>query len=400
MRINATCRTALYNLASLLTTLCAASSARAALAVPEYSSLPGAHAKIYLDFGGTNYSGTWAGKTPGTVPAYDTDGNASTFTPTELANIRQIFVRVAEKYSPFNINVTTVNPGNENNLETARLIIGGSNTWYSSSAGGVAFVNGFTNSSSNVGWVFPKNLSNGNPKTVAEASAHEAGHLFGLSHQSTWAQVNGVWTETQEYSTNGNSSLKRPIMGSSYDGTRGLWWNGTTSSPTTIQDDVARLSRSANGFGYRADDHAGTVLGATPLIANSAAQVFGSGIITTTGDLDLFSFVTGTGTIRFTTTLAEFGGMLDSTLQLFGMDGTLLQTNATINLTETLVASLYAGEYLIGVSSRGNYGDIGQYSLTGQLVAVPEPSLACLLLMSIYPLVARRCGRRRTVRSC
>src|SRR5687768_8537840 len=115
-------------------------------------------------------------------------------------------------------------------------------------------------------------------------------------------------------------------MGSSYDGTRGLWWNGTTSSQTTFQDDVTRLSRDANGFGYRADDHADTVLGATPLVADFAARVFGSGIISTTGDLDLFSFVTGTGTIRFTTMLAEFGGMLDSTLQLFAMDGTLLQT--------------------------------------------------------------------------
>ena len=406
MRNNATSRTAASGLASLLITLCAATSPAwaAALDVPAYSSLPGAHAKIYLDFGGTDYSGTWGGKTPGTVPAYDTDGDASSFTATELANIRQIYVRVAEKFSPFNINVTTVNPGNENNLETARLIIGGSNAWYGS-GGGVAFVNGFTNSSSNVGWVFPKNLNNGNPKTVAEASAHEAGHLFGLNHQSTWALVNGVWTETEEYSTNGNSLVKRPIMGSSYSGTRGLWWHGTTSSPTTFQDDLARLSRSANGFGYRADDHAGTVLGATPLIANPAAQVFSSGIITTTGDLDLFSFVTGTGTIRFTTALSEFGGMLDSTLQLFGMDGTLLQTNATDNLTETLVASLFAGQYLIGVSSRGNYGDIGQYSLTGQLVPVPEPTVACLLLMSIYPLAARRCGRRgsrgrSTVSSC
>ncbi|MGB7158346.1 MAG: zinc-dependent metalloprotease family protein [Tepidisphaeraceae bacterium] len=369
----------------------APASARAALVVPAYSSLPGAHAKVYLDFGGTNFSGTWAGKTPGTVPAYDTDNNAATFSATELANIRQIFLRVAEKYAPFNVNVTTVNPGNESNLETARLIIGGSNAWYGS-GGGVAFINGFINSSSNVGWVFPKNLSNGNPKTVAEASAHEAGHLFGLSHQSTWAQVNGVWTKTQEYSTNNDSSTKRPIMGSSYSGTRGLWWNGTTSSQTTFQDDLARLARTANGFGYRADDHANTPLDATALLASGAGAVASAGVITTISDLDLFSFVTGTGTIRFSTALAEFGGMLDSTLQLFGADGSLLQTNATDNLTETLVASVQAGQYFVGVSSRGNYGDVGQYRLTGQLIPVPEPSMAIALFATL--LCLRRARRK------
>lgn len=382
-------------LAGLLLASFATSSARAALAVPAYSSLPGAHAKIYLDFGGTTVS-NWGSYTPGTIPAYDTDGNAGSFSSTELANIRQIFVRVAEKYSPFNINVTTVNPGNLTNKETARVVIGGNGSWYGQTVGGVAFLNGFTNSSSNIAWAFPNNLGGGSPKTVAEATAHEAGHLFGLSHQSTWQQVDGVWKETQEYSTNGNSSSKRPIMGSSYGSTRGLWWNGTTSSPTTYQDDLARLARDANGFGYRDDDHADTLAGATSLLGDEFGRVSSAGIITTIGDLDLFSFVTGTGTVRFATALAEFGAMLDSSLQLFGIDGSLLQSSATDSLTQTLIRSVTAGQYYVGVSSRGNYGDIGQYSLSGQIVPVPvpEPAMVSLLFLSLYPLVTRRRRRR------
>lgn len=383
-------RRAASALAALL--LCFATpSAPAALVVPAYSSLPGAHAKIYLDFGGTNYSGRWGGYTPGTVPAYDVDGNPSSFSATELANIREIHVRVAEKYSPFNINVTTVDPGNLNNKETARVIIGGDGAWRNDNpAAGVAFVNSFSNSIVNVSWVFPRYTANGHPKSTAEATAHESGHMFGLNHQSTWAMVNGTWTETTDYSTNNNDPRRRPVMGSSYGSTRGLWWYGTTSSETRFQDDLAELARSTNGFGYRDDDHADSVLGATPLIADLAGRVADSGIITTIGDLDLFSFVTGTGTIRFTTALAEFGGMLDSTLQLFNIDGTLLQTNATDSLTETLVASLYAGEYLIGVSSRGNYGDIGQYSLSGQLVPVPEPAALALLALATIACLGRR----------
>lgn len=61
-------------------------AARGALAVPAYSSMPGAHAKIYLDFGGTTVS-SWGGYTPGTIPAYDTNGSTGSFSNTELANI-------------------------------------------------------------------------------------------------------------------------------------------------------------------------------------------------------------------------------------------------------------------------------------------------------------------------
>src|SRR5690242_16569732 len=42
------------------------------LSIPAYSSLPGAHAKIFLDFAGEqNYD--WAGYSPGVTPAYDVD---------------------------------------------------------------------------------------------------------------------------------------------------------------------------------------------------------------------------------------------------------------------------------------------------------------------------------------
>ena len=43
---------------------------------------------------------------------------------------------------------------------------------------------GISNSSSNVGYAFENNLGNGDVKYTSEAAAHEAGHLFGLSHQA------------------------------------------------------------------------------------------------------------------------------------------------------------------------------------------------------------------------
>src|SRR5690606_10291318 len=114
------------------------------------------------------------------------------------------------------------------------------------------FVNGFTNFSSNTAWVFPNNLGNGNPKTVAEAAAHEAGHLFGLTHQTEWVQnSSGNWVKrnNSDYSTNGDSPHIRPVMGSSYGSTRGLWWYGTSSATPypRYQDDLAILAKTANG---------------------------------------------------------------------------------------------------------------------------------------------------------
>src|SRR4051794_24934581 len=46
--------------------------------VPVYNSFAGADIKIYLDFvGETNYD--WNGYAPGVTPAYDVDGDATTF---------------------------------------------------------------------------------------------------------------------------------------------------------------------------------------------------------------------------------------------------------------------------------------------------------------------------------
>src|SRR5262245_19546730 len=85
---------------------------------PALSSRPGAAYTLYLDFSGFNFSGKWAvtpanpaGQgTPGNRPAYDTDGDATTFTNAEISKIKECWARTAEKYSPFNVNVTTVDP--------------------------------------------------------------------------------------------------------------------------------------------------------------------------------------------------------------------------------------------------------------------------------------------------
>ena len=82
-----------------------------ALIAPALSSLPGAPRTIYLDFvgspafswndGNNDYSIHGPGNNNAPVPAYDEDGNQTTFNATEQSDITNIWSWVAEKYSPF-----------------------------------------------------------------------------------------------------------------------------------------------------------------------------------------------------------------------------------------------------------------------------------------------------------
>src|SRR5882724_12050299 len=67
-------------------------------AVPILHSDPTATVKVYLDFDG-DAATTWSGFNVPITPAYDIDGDPANFSTSELANIQEIWARVAEKYS-------------------------------------------------------------------------------------------------------------------------------------------------------------------------------------------------------------------------------------------------------------------------------------------------------------
>src|SRR4051794_1594311 len=77
-----------------LSTVTAASSPLSA--VPAMHSNPGATAKLYLDFVGAAAT-SWGTYSVPATPAYDTDGDATTFSASELSNINEIWSRIAEK---------------------------------------------------------------------------------------------------------------------------------------------------------------------------------------------------------------------------------------------------------------------------------------------------------------
>src|SRR5262249_43102305 len=132
------------------------------------------------------------------------------------------------------------------------------------------------------------NVYSGDPHNVAEAIAHEAGHDFGLAHQSLYDANSGALLATY----NPGNANTAPIMGNSYSAQRGLWWHGSSEyGVNSIQDDLAIIANA--GFGYRADDHGDTAATASPLVATVGAGgvTFGaSGIVESTSDEDWFSF--------------------------------------------------------------------------------------------------------------
>lgn len=339
--------------------------------LPSLSSDPGAPVTMYLDFVGAPAM-TWLSYNVPATPAFDQDNDPTTFNSAELTAINDIWRDVADEYSPFNINVTTVNPGTLVHGKSLELIIGGNDGWLGASAGGVSYIGAFTDTSlPNISFVFTDQLGKGVPKYTAMATAHEAGHQFGLYHQANWSGG----TLLQDYSDNGGSTATAPIMGDSYGAARGLWWNGTSDiSSTTIQDDMAVISGANNGFGYRPDDYPGNITAPATLTGTSFST---SGIIGSTSDVDYFQFTTGAGSVNISVgglsisdAFGALHGMLDPKLSLYTSSDQLLATSDT-GLSETISTTLLAGTYIIAVGSHGSYGDVGEYTLNGTAAALP-----------------------------
>ncbi|MBL8823668.1 MAG: fibronectin type III domain-containing protein [Planctomycetia bacterium] len=333
--------------------------------IPVLNSFPSATASIYLDFNG-HFDAAWGSYRNITTPVFDQDNDPSTFSDSELDTIRNIWTIVAEDYAPFKINVTTVEPPSFANGVALRVAIGGDGAWTGGSYGGIAYIRSFTSSIVNTAYVFPDNLSNGAAKYTADASSHEAGHSFGLQHQS---QYDASGNKISEYYY-GPGDGRAPIMGTSYYATRGLWWYGTSSTGANIyQDDMAIISNATNAFGYRADD----IPGSTPLTV-TGREVTGAGNIERLTDQDSFTLtVAATGEMNLSADVINDVGNLNTRLELRSSQGALLASSDPVSFgfKRTVTYNVTPGNYVLVAASHGSYGDVGKYSISG---TIPVPS--------------------------
>lgn len=371
-------------------------------------SLPGSRYTVFLDFDGhtttgTNWNSYW--KTSSFhSPAFSTDGSES-FSASELVAIQQIWQRVAEYFSPFNINVTTEDPGAAGLTYSGtsdpqfgiRVVITdeGGKPW-----GGIGYVGSFAWGSDTPVFVYANNLAD-SAKYIADCVAHEVGHSLGLSHDGRggddyyWGH--GGWA---------------PVMGAGYDARIVQWSNGAYSGATTAQDDLAIITGSANmGVAWRADDHGNSFATATPLtgsVAGGITTVAAYGIISGSGsrnDVDMFRFdLAPGGSISFTVSAwsrvfvsgssaplmaASPFSMLDVGLVLYDAGQRVVASwNDTTREDAALqLSGLAGGTYYLAVDGVGwgdpmaanptgwtEYGSLGQYMIRGTYTSgAPEP---------------------------
>jgi PKD repeat protein len=359
-------------------------------------SRPGAKRTIYLNFVGATLTNTAWNSSGNTIIAepFDLDGVPYSFSSTELERIQYIWKRVAEDYSAFDVDVTTEPPpadkltrssSSDDVFGTTVLIT--KRTFYSCSCGGVAYLTSFDDVGDffKPALVFYDALGGGNEKYVADAVSHEAGHNVGLSHDGT--------ASSGYYTGHGSGATGwAPIMGVGYYQQLVQWSKGEYAGANNTEDDYVVMQ--ATGLPIRTDDHGNTLATATPLAAsttNGVTTFSGSGVIERPGDVDVFSFTAGAGSVTINVSPAPRGPKLDILATLRNSAGTVLATsNPVDSLPATLTANTTsAGTYYVTVDGVGkgdplsdgytDYGSVGQYAVSGTTQATASQPPTALL---------------------
>ncbi|PYU86688.1 MAG: hypothetical protein DMG08_29395, partial [Acidobacteria bacterium] len=343
-------------------------------------SRPLATRKIYLDFDGQTTSGTaWNGGATIVSAPFDLNGIPSSFNTTEMDVIQHVWQRVAEDYAPFDVDVTTQDPGSDGLRRTStsdvgygiRVVISPTN-WYNINYGGVAYLDVFNAISSTdiygTCWAFTQQLGNGE-KAIAEAASHEVGHTLGLHHDGLTVCCDALYGGTTYYSGQGNWA---PIMGVSYNREVSQWSKGEYANANNTEDDLAIIQ---GYISYRADDHGDTIGTATPL---TGPDISASGVIEKSTDVDMFSFQTGAGTISFTVNPAPRGPDLDISATLYDGTGNLVTSADGAGLSASFTVAVATGTYYLMIDGVGSgdpvttgysdYASLGQYQITGTVI--------------------------------
>jgi len=346
-------------------------------------SRPGAAKVIYLDFTGHTTANTpWNSGVNANVnivtPAFDLDGDPTTFNDAERTAIQDIWRRVSEDYAAWDVDVTTADPGLENIRRTSasdanygvRCVIGGSSLqWLGSAAGGVAYVGTFNSivsasltANDIPAFVFPQQLGN-SARLIAEAASHEVGHTLGLYHS-------GQTTGVEYYAGHADWA---PIMGVSYYKTVTQWTRGDYPLSNNTQDQIAIITAKLPRL---AAAHGGSAATASVVPGNSFTA---GGVITGSAQQDWFKLTVGAGPLSVSGAVAQPSANLKLALSLVNSTGTVVVQGVANGMGANLNATVTAGNYYLvvdGVGSTNNattgytdYDSLGRYGLAGSWAA-------------------------------
>ena len=346
-------------------------------------SKPGSARTIFLDFDGHTVSGTqWNtqfGVPSGFHVGYSLDGDYGSFTDEERQFVQDVWQRVAEDYAPFDVNVTTQDPGlaalvrstSTDGTFGTRALISNSASFPADCGSGCAGI-AFVGTATSVGerfhpaWI-KGNINARNPAGMALVVSHEVGHTFGLGHAGT--------TSAAYYAGHNNWG---PIMGSPYSRALTQWTDHTyanaTRSPDQSGDDITVLART--GLSIRADEAPGGVTDSPPVTSAST-----EGVISTRTDADTWSLGTCDGRLVVEARSKWDGTNLDIRLDMLDAVGSTLTTSdpasgqtgspptatgtsATIDVRSDGSPRWIRVDGTGLVSVYGDYGSLGAYVLT------------------------------------
>ena len=371
-------------------------------------SRPGAAHTIHVDFDGGAVSGTawntYHGVQAWKAMPYDTDGKKDSFSSGEINDMTEIWQQVAEDYLPFDVDVTTEDPG-KRGPKTGWILVtnstdGSSKPLPEPGAGGVAYLNTFGYSQTayySPVFVYYNNLKS--PAAVGDVVSHEMAHTVGLTHDGS--------TDSGKTAGNGGSIVSwSPIMSLDHSGHITQWSRGDYRGATNTQDDIGILTGS---LGLRGDDHEDSRFAkATPLLIDARGRIDGNdvdidvdhsrpgnrGVIENRDDIDAFFFNAGAGAVDIKVTPAweayhqssHLGANLDIHLVLYNAAGKKIAENDPRNDTAAnLKVRIPAGRYSLEVEGVGNtaipysdYGSLGQYYIAGSVPARGNQAVAGL----------------------
>ncbi len=338
-----------------------ANNVAASSRVPELESQPGAPGIVYLDFDGELVENTnWVGG--GTI-----DAAPSGYSDEEIMLAWRI---MAEDFRSFNLNITTRRELFDAAPVNRRMMVIFTPTKDAApTAGGVAYLYSFSSGLDEPCWVY-----NRSGRSAGETGSHELGHTLGLSHDGI-NRANGEY-----YSGHGEWS---PIMGWSANTKVGHWSLGEYTDATQQEDDIAIISGASNGVGFKDDDHGGTPATASLLVTASDGTVNAdqnTGLIAERTDVDVFSFVTSGGEVRFDVNPdTQYRGydIANLNIQARILDGRgeeLAISNPYRNLSASIITTLPEGTYFLEIDGAGeddvntgysDYSSIGLFSISG-----------------------------------
>ena len=406
-------------LSAFALTLAAAASAQRPTNVPQLTSRAGGAYTLYLNFAGFDFTGSWGGnQTNPSTTSYATYRNAAgSFSAAQQDEIREIWARTAEKFAPFGINVTTVDPAGAGLTDRQRqayydaqprvqqTIVSPTDSVSNSTASGVSYLgllkNAYTttqNGGAGRGYHTNFIATTATPtypdafmkKTTAEGIAHENGHALSLDHQ---ADYNADGSLRDEYSDNYNAGgggftvnaptgTFAPIMGFSDFTQRGEWRVGRSLGLNGgIQNDVGGIMGNAGIGGYYEDGIGNSFATATSLALSASGVVdsaLAKGVVVPTvasnpnpigeGSYQggYYRFSTGGGAVSLRATngssllqsgVADPGMTLRNVLRIYDSSLNLVATGTEESLTRwtEFTGTLTAGSYYAFVTSTGGF---------------------------------------------